>query len=405
MTIKFLSQYFWPEEMATSELLSGIAFELSKHDYAVSALAGQPAYWKERQKIPAVIEKNGVIIRRVRSTRMDKNASFGRIINSASFALSIFFSSIFHKRAALTLVVTNPPLLIWVARLVKLLRGAHYILIIHDVYPDVAIAIDRMKATSVVANLWRRLNRWAYHGADKIIVLGECMARVLKNDLTPAEQAKVTVIPNWADGEKIIPVSRHDHSLLKKWGLDDKFVVQYSGNIGLFHEIETIVDAADKLRDNAVIHFLVIGAGGNLPWLKTRVAELGLANISFQPFQARQHLPLSLTACDLALVTLKDKATGFCVPSKLYGILAAGKPVLGVVNARSETARVIEEGQCGRMVKPGDSEGLAKTILELSRQVDICKSLGIAARRAYDRHYSLKSIETQYSKMLDSLLS
>ncbi len=403
-SITFVSQYFWPEEMATSELLSGVAFELSKQGIITSALAGQPAYWKGGDEIPWVLDKEGVEIRRVKSTRMDKNSTLGRVFNTLTFAFSIFINLVLGKQPKVIVAVTNPPLLLWVARLVKLFRGTPYILVIHDVYPNVAIALNRMNEGSLISKLWRVLNRWSYRGSEKIVALGDCMADVLREELPQAERSKVVVISNWADGEKIFPVPQENNSLLKEWELEDKFVVQYSGNIGLFHEIETIVRAAEILKDNSKIHFLFIGEGGQLSWLKERVSILGLSNISFQPFQAKERLPLSLTACDLALVTLKDEATGFCVPSKLYGVLASGKPVLGVVNGRSETARTIKAGDCGVITEPGDCDGLAKVIQELSRNPATCEQYGAASRKVFDSQYMLKRISSQYAELLQHVL-
>lgn len=403
-TIMFLSQYFWPEEMATSELLSGIALELSKSGYSVQALAGQPAYWKGYGDIPRFLEREGVMVQRVKSTRLDKNTTLGRVLNSVSFSLAILLQSIFVKQPNLFIAVTNPPLLIWVARLAKILRGTSYVLIIHDVYPNIAIALNRLNETSLISRLWRMLNRWSYRGAEKIVALGECMADVLRKELSQTERSKVIVISNWADGAKIKPIPRENNILLKEWGLMDKFVVQYSGNIGLFHEIDSIVEAAKKLKNNKKIHFLFIGEGGQLPWLKNQISELGLLNISFKPFQAKEQIPLSLTACDLALVTLKYEATGFCVPSKLYGILASGKPVIGIANALTETARIIESGRCGFVVKPGDSKGLAKIIEYLSEEDEKCRQLGVAARDVFDKKYTLNNIASQYSDMLKDIV-
>jgi len=402
-SVTFLSQYFWPEQMATSELLSGIAFELFKQGFILSALAGQPAYWKEGDEIPMRVEKDGVEVRRVKSSRLDKNTTLGRILNSASFALSILFSSVFSKQPDLYIAVTNPPLLIWVTSFAKFLRGTRYILIIHDVYPEVAIALNRLNETSLISRLWRMLNRWSYRGAERIVVLGECMADVVRRNIPQVEHDKVLVIPNWADGHKIHPIPRNNHPLLKEWKLEDKFVVQYSGNIGLFHEIETIVRAAEILKNNKSIHFLFIGEGGQLPWLKEKVSELNLTNISFQPFQAKERLHLSLTACDLAFVTLKNEVAGFCVPSKLYGVLAAGKPILGVVNAQTESARVIVSSHCGVVIKPGDYKGLAEIIEELSGNPEKCRQFGVAARGIFEKEYTLNTIASQYNNMLKDI--
>jgi glycosyltransferase involved in cell wall biosynthesis len=222
------------------------------------------------------------------------------------------------------------------------------------------------------------------------------MAELIRADLPPEQHDKVIVIHNWADGERIQPVPRKDHPLLREWNLAGKFVVQYSGNIGLFHEIETVIAAAEQLRDREDIAFLFIGEGGQLPRLRQRAKDENLSNIVFQPFQPRERLPLSLTACDAAVVSLKEEATGCCVPSKLYGVLAAGRPVLAVANEKTETARTITRGQCGAVVAPGDSEKLKETILAWREAPGEVETLGKAARELFDNDFTVARIASAY---------
>lgn len=400
--VSFLSQYFWPEETATAELLSGVAFELTTRGMQVSAVAGQPTY-HGAGRLPRYLEKDNLKIRRVPSTQCDKNRTIGRILNTLTFAASASVAATLSRDRRILIAVTNPPLLPWVARLTKGLRGTPYILVIHDVYPQIAVALGRVRAGSIIDRSWRFLNRCSYRGASRIVVLGECMAEVVRSELPPEERSKVVVITNWADGDSIKPMPREGHPLLKELGLEKKFVVQYSGNIGLFHEIETIVDAAEKIQDQS-IHFLFIGDGGKTPWLKRAVKDRQIKNLTLLPFQSKERLPLSLTACDVGLATLKEGSTGFCVPSKLYGILAAGKPVIAVMHERCETAQSVMRHKCGAVVSPGDSERLIAEINRMKSDPEGLRSLDQAARKAYEENHTLQLIAGQYTDLVVQVL-
>lgn len=395
-SVLFLSHYFWPEEMATGELVAGIAFALAEQGMPVSALAGQPAYRKPGGKLPRRMQKGSVVVRRVWSTQFDKNRAWGRVLNTATFALSTLFACLTGPKPGAILAVTNPPLLPWIACLVRLARGVPCILLIHDVYPQIAVALGKIKAGSAVDRLWRAINRWTYRSAWRIIALGECMADVVRGELPASQHEKVVVIPNWADGDAIRPLPSANHPLLMEWGLADRFVVQYSGNIGLFHEIRTIVEAAEFLPD---IHFLFLGDGGQLPWLRQHAKEKDLRNVTLLPFQPKDRLPLTLTACTVSLVTLKEESTGYCVPSKLYGVLAAGKPVIAIMNRGCESARTIERHGCGVVVAPGDSRGLAGVLSDLKNNPAEVATMGQAARAAYEHHYSLAEVAARYGTL------
>lgn len=397
----FLSHYFWPEEMATSEMLSGIAFSLSRIGISVSGLAGHPAYRGNMERLPSNVEHGGVHIRRVWSTQFDKNNVLGRVLNTSTFTISSLISCLFITRPNVMISVTNPPLLPWVSWVMHTIRGIPYVLIIHDVYPDVAVALNRIPKNSIIEKTWKFLNRLSYTKATRIVVLGECMADVLRKELSFEQHSKVVVIPNWADGQMIQPMQRKDHPLLKEWGVANKFVIQYSGNIGLFHEIETIINAAEQLKHINDIHFVFIGDGGQLPWLNRQVKERELDNVTLMPFQPKERLPLTLTACDAALVTLKDEVTGLCIPSKLYGVLAAGKPVLCVANPASESSQMVKLHSCGITVLPGDSKSLAEAIRCLKETNEDCQRYGKAARNAYENNYTLDIIASKYADMLN----
>lgn len=397
--VLFLSQYFWPEENATSEMVSGIAFELARRGIPVVAMAGQPAYRRGSKKLPSVLEKDDVSVRRVGATRFDKNRSLGRILNSLSFTTSCCLSILAQPRPAAVLAVTNPPLLLWIARAVGSLYRRPVVLLIHDVYPQIASALGRVRETSLLNRVWKAMNKWAYRGASRIIVLDQAMAAVIRSELPSDRAQRVVVIPNWSDGDFIQPTSRRDHSLRKEFGLGDDFVLLYSGNIGLFHEIETIVHSAMRLRHVNGIRFVFVGDGGQSPWLRRVVEEKELKNFLFLPFQPKDRLAQTLTMCDIGFVTLKTAATGLCSPSKLYGLLAAGRPILALTDPNAEAARVACDNQCGVHVIPSDDQGLAQEILRLRGDPCLLEKMGRNARKAFEENYTLGHIAQQYEAL------
>jgi glycosyltransferase involved in cell wall biosynthesis len=399
-SLVILCHYFWPEEMATAEMVSGVFFELARNGMKVSAVAGQPAYRNAGSKLPTVMEKDGIQIRRVWSTQFDKNNPLGRVLNTGSFAVSSTVACIAHANAGGFLAVTNPPLLPWVAAFAGKIRRRPYFILIHDVYPHIVVALGKMKGGSFIEKLWHRLNRWAYRGAEGVIVLGECMAEVIRAELPPDMAGKVTVIPNWADGNLIKPMPAAENPLIRELGLQDKFVVQYSGNIGLFHEIQTIARTAERLKEHPEIHFLIIGDGGQLPWLKRFVDEKGLRNVTLLPFQPKEKLPETLTACHVGFVALKEEATGLCVPSKLYGVLASGKAVVGIMNEKSEVAQTIIRNGCGVIVPPGDDEKVATAVLDLAKDAYKTDEMGKRSRSTFENEYSLEVTARLYDKVL-----
>lgn len=399
--VVFLSQYFWPEETATAEVISGISFALRSAGYEVGAIAGHPIYRGESLRLPAVIEERGVRIERVTSTQMNKNRTIGRVLNTVTFVVALFFRLLFMKRPFTVVALTNPPLLPWLVWALKLLRRVPYVLVIHDVYPQVAVAVGKIKARGMIDRLWRALNRVAYRGAEHIIVLGDCMKETLVDEAGSDRVERITAIPNWADGDEIRPRAPEAHPLLREWNLEGKFIVQYAGNIGLCQDIAIIADAAEQLRDHSDIHFLFIGSGGQLPFLEERMRERKLENITVIPYQPIATRPLWLTACHAGIVTMKSEVTGLCVPSKLYGIMAAGKPVVAIVDERCESARAVRRHRCGIVVSPGDGATLAREIVELARSRENVEALGARARAAFEKHYTLQQITAQYADLLD----
>ena len=215
-----------------------------------------------------------------------------------------------------------------------------------------------------------------------MIVLGNDMRAVLSAADIPNE--RIVCLPNWADTTRIYPI-RTGNAFRQRHGLDGKFVVMYSGNLGLSQNLDELLVAADLLRERDEIQFVLVGDGASRARLEQTARDKQLNNVRFLPYQPQAELAHSLSAADLHLVPLDARVTGCIVPSKLYGILAAGVPSLVVADDRCEASRVIRESGAGWVVSPGDPEFIARTIArcaENPRELEDASRRRAPARRA-----------------------
>lgn len=255
-----VSELYYPEETSTGYFLTGIAEGLAGQ-FPVNVLCSQPTYAKRGTRAPAVEQHNGVNIRRCFGTTLNKDVLAFRLINLLAISVSIFFNALLRiRKNDAVLVVTNPPLLPFAVNFACRLRGAECLLLIHDIYPEVLVAAEITNTASFITRAISRMNRRLYRSADRIIVLGRDMADLVQRKLGNHD-SKVVVIHNWADLDLVTPRSRADNALLNSLKIKDKFVLQYMGNMGRTHGLETLGEAALKLAGGENIHFLFIGSG------------------------------------------------------------------------------------------------------------------------------------------------
>jgi glycosyltransferase involved in cell wall biosynthesis len=299
------------------------------------------------------------------------------------------------------LVVTNPPLLPFIVRFVCFLKRAKYVLLVHDVYPDVFVPLGIMRETNLFFRIMSWVNGRLYLSADSVVCLGRDMARLVANKAGSAEN--IVIIPNWGDIDAIKPTPKENNKFLKELNLTDKFVVHYSGNHGRTHDLLSLIEAADILKNQEGIHFLFIGEGGGKGGAISRAQELGLKNITFLTFVDRSELNSSLNASDISVVAFKKGMAGISVPSRLYNLMAAGKPILAVVDVDSEVAEVIREAELGVIVPPAESSLLAEQILKLKNSYKNRLRMGRKSRNEVESKYSYFVIQRQYRDLFDKL--
>jgi len=395
MRVIFLNRYFSPDHSATSQMLSELAFFLAGNGHEVSVVTSCQRYDDAAAGLPLRERIEGVEVHRVRITCFGRGKLAGRALDYATFYLAAGWRLWRIARAGDVIVAkTDPPLISVVAAIVAHLRGARLVNWVQDVFPEVAEALGMRALSGPQAGLLRRMRNAAFRSAAANVVLSERMAAVVER--AGATAGRIGVIPNWANMEAILPVAVADNPLRREWGLADKFVVCYSGNMGRVHEFGTMLDAAQRLSAMAeAIGFLFIGGGAQRDMIEDEVRSRALPNVQFRPYHDRAGLSFSLGVGDVHLVSQRPEVEGYVFPSKLYGILAAGRPAVFIGDPQGEIGALVEREGIGVAVRQGDAAGLAEQLLRLSGDTTMREAMGARARallcERYDRSIAFKA--------------
>ena len=409
-------------------MLSDLAFALAACGHTVQVITSRLTY-----EGGGVLSSNesvqNVAISRVPTTAFGRDNLLGRTLDYFTFYLSAGFRLALDAQPGdVVIVKTDPPMLSVVAGPIVRVKGARYINWLQDLFPEVATAlgIGRTKTQKWAFSLLRRLRDVTLRYADANVVLGERMSVRLKKRRVPQE--RITIIANWADGNQIQPVERACNALRKEWNLKDAFVVGYSGNLGRAHSFETFLTAVAYLetRQKAMrkgrifakagdgawqdgsdeeflsrdVRWLFIGGGAQTEKLRRAVSERGYDSVMFRPYQPRERLCDSLSAPDVHLISLKPDLEGLIVPSKYYGIAAAGRPSIFVGNPDGEIARIIRDSNTGFVIRDGDGAALAEAILDLARNPELAAEQGARARQLFEAKYDFTHAVTAWKTLI-----
>ena len=395
MRILFLNRSFWPDAEATGQLLGELTEDLSAGS-DVAVVAGPYQSGAESKGLWRTEARGRVSIVRTWGTRLSKRNLLGRLLNLGTYYVLAVAASFRLDRPDVVVVETDPPLLGLLGALLKIRWGSRFVYYCQDLYPDIA------KATGGVRNralLWllERANRVAYAQADAIVVLGHDMKRRVLDKGVAA--GKIAVIPNWIDCEKIR--SHGSNPTRSRFG--DKFVVMYAGNFGLSQQLEVILAAAERLRADPRILFVMVGDGARKQWLQNEARSRGLGNFEILPHHPRETIGDFLAAADLHLVPLMAGAAGCLVPSKVYGILAAGRPFVAMMEDFAEVARLATEHRVGFVTFPGDVDGLVATIRNALSDPGELKEMGRRARRLAEEQFDRRVVTRRFAQVLEEV--
>ncbi len=374
MKILFLNQFFWPDSSATSQQLTDLATGLAHRGHDVHVLCSQGGY----AEMKSLGEAPPVTVHRVAAMPFARG-KLGRILSYASFYPLALARALTLPHMDVVVSLTTPPLLSLVGSVVKALRGSRHYIWEQDIYPDVAVNLGVIKANGLLDKAVGLLADTSRKHADGLLSLGDCMtARLLRRGI---DARSIHLTENWSSAESITPMPRP--------GNPDHLVLLYSGNLGLAHDLDTFAQAILQLQDEPRFRFIFVGGGGRRAELQTLVEQNGLSSVEFRGYVRRDLLSEGLSIGDIGVVLQHDNCSGLVVPSKVYGIMAAGRPFLFVGPADATPALTIERHSCGWHVDGGDVDGLVRLLRHLATHPNEVRTAGANARLALEQHYDL----------------
>ncbi len=399
MKIRILHSFFYPDESAVSQILADLAFHLVSHGHQVEVIASRGTY-QGGQKLRRVETVNGVLIRRVWSPSLGKGSILARLADLISYELGSLLKAIFSRRVDKVVVLTNPPMYAFVGTILKFFRSEPYIYVLMDLYPDIAVRAGLLKENSLVHRIARGLTRITFRHAERIVSLGKCMTdRVGQYDIPPEQ---IATIRNWADEKAVVPLGPEQNPLRKEMGYTDEFVVMYSGNMGVSHRFEDILQVALELRDRNDIRFLFVGGGVRRKEVEAFRDEHKLESITVRDYFPREQLGASLPLGDVHFVSLREGFEGLIVPSKTYGIMAAGRAIIYQGSSKGEIARMLRDEGGGVVVDQDDAAKLKQVITAWADDRASAVATGQKAREVFEQNYTKDIGLGNYQRILEA---
>lgn len=394
-----VSELYYPEQTSTGYFLTKIAEGLAD-TFDVEVICGKPSYSERGMAVARRERRHRTTIHRMRSTHFNKDRLVLRAINALTLALAaIVFALRRLRRGDRMLIVTNPPTLPPLLALAARIKGARCYLLVHDVYPEVLEATGMMGrdgiAWQVASAFFNRTLGWF----TRIVVLGRDMQALIDRKVAAGKGRSVTtIIPNWGDVDEIRPIARVHNEFAIEHGLVDRFVVQFSGNIGRTHDVALILDVARRLEDTPEVVFLFVGYGGQA----NAVASHEGTNLRYLPRQPRERLNAMLSCSDATVIAFKPAMNGVSVPSRMYNVMAAGVPIIAIADADAELSRTVTENEAGWQMAAGDADSLERLIRRLATPAGRteARAFGENARAALLPRYTLPQIIEQYRDLL-----
>ena len=400
--ILLVNQHYWPDHASTAQHLTDLAEALAEAGHEVHVLCSRRGSRPDTPPRPASEERKGVRIHRVGATGLGRRSTLRRMADYLSFHASAASKAVRLPRFDVVVTLTTPPLIGVVGSLLRRFRGSAHIAWSMDLHPDASIALGSMSSRNPIVTGLAWVSDSVARGADRVVALGPYMAdRLLAKRVRPG---RLVTIPVWSRREEIVPVSREANRLRESLGFGDRFLVMYSGNVGLAHTFEDFLEAARLLRDRPEILFLFAGDGPRLREVLDAKAADGLENLRRLESVPRDRVGEFLGLADVHLISLRPEMAGISVPGKLYGAMAAGRPTLFVGPEHCETADAIREAECGLTFRLGEAARLAEAIRALADDPELAASLGGRARAGFEADYERRGLCDRWIDLIGSVV-
>lgn len=383
----FISEFYWPVENATGYIITHIIdyFSLKK---SVHVLTVGNFVSEERNK-------NIHTVRISSNSSLNKNKLFQRLLKLLIISVKFAWKICQNIRAGdVVITVTNPAFILVFLSLIKKMKKMKLIVIVHDVFPENLLVAGITRENSFLYKMAKSLFNYSYRQADLLITCGRDMNKVIQKKLKYPDLT--CSIPNFADTRTIVPIPKEKNPILIKFGIVNKFVVFFTGNIGRLQGIDNLLETIRILKGEKDICWLFIGEGACLDGMKSFVERNEILNVQFHPNMKRQYAIDFLNAGDIGIVSLLPNMRGTGVPSKTYTYMAAGKSILAIMDEDTEVAQMIKEHQIGWLVNPQEPRKLAELIVYLKNNPQLVRETGKKARTVCEQFYSLDTITEQY---------
>lgn len=393
--VLFLNRVYPPQDGATASLLADLASALAHDGWEVTVVAGRTPNALRSENI------DGVRIERIGQMTFTRVSHWRRALGYLAFYPALFWRTLQLPRADVVVTMTDPPLLLLLGPLLQGIKRSRLVHWVQDIYPEVAEELGVFPKNGWLARFFRLCSTWALRQQDAVIVVGHCMKKRLLQRGLP--ESVIHVVPNWASG--ISSIGHADNPFRREHRLQDRFVVMYSGNFGWAHSFDSILEAAAQLQScHPEILFLFIGTGPRMEEIRQHVKTFRFDNVRFLPSQPAEKLAQSLGAADLHLISMQPNLCGLVVPSKIYGILAAGRPCLFLGPKEGETAQTIEQHQCGSVLEASDGATLARCLVEWMSDPE---RLRIASGKALlaARHFTVADAAAVFRSILNRVVN
>lgn len=402
MHIMFMAQCYAPEDVSAAVLITELATDLVKRGHEVTFITGAPNYPLGRvfpgyrNRAYQVEWLDGVRVIRTWSYISPAKAVWPRLLHYGTYSATAFYGGLFAGKPDI-IVSYSPPLPLGLsAWLLGCLWRVPWVLEIEDLYPDAAVAAGVLHSSTVI-RFFSAMERFLYGHASHVSVIAESFRQNLLRKDVPSD--KITVIPVWADPDLVQPMPRSGE-FRRSLDLSDELVVMYAGNLGLTSCLEDILAAANLVRNEPRIRFVIVGEGVKKAGLVAAAQGAGLTNVTFLPYQPREIFPQMLAAADVGLVTLNSGSAASSLPSKIFNVMASGRPVLAVAPIDSEIAHLVEEGRCGIVVPPERPALLAEALIDFNEQPARLADMGRNGRMQLEERFSRGCCVAAYEKML-----
>jgi len=379
--ILFINQHYWPDVAATGQNLTDLAEFLAAKGWNITVITSRSNYESGRLKVPLKEHKNGVTIYRVPATSFGRSSNTGRIIDYLSFILSATITTLrFLKKTTMVITLTTPPFIGCIGRLAQLFGSTRHIIWSMDLHPEAEISLGMFKARSMLARFLLGLNNHIFMAADGIVTLGNCMSQRLVKQYNIDAQ-KIHLIRIWSNGDTIKPLPQKSGLSYLPVNFRNRFIVHYSGNLGLVHSFDTMCRIMLELSGDESVGFIFQGDGPRKTEVKNFVSKHHLGNVAFLPYVPRTELNISLAKAHIHWLSLRPALTGVAVPAKTYGYMASGRPVLFIGKSASDSGEDITQAGAGYIIEPGQVKKGVDYIKMLQRNEKLRNELGRNGRR------------------------